>query len=1079
MSLFSYGSGKSHIGSSNFDMSFQNLFTANFGSLNPVACYEVLAGDKWKIAQNSLTKVAPMPAPAFSRMKQNFYSFFVANQTIWRHWNDFITNGSSYLDTYGNNQTNQDITNQWKQPSIFANDLQLIGKIGTGWAIPVFRLDSSFLALLKVKLGMESGNSYSFSIHVPYEQFSHGVNTLSREGTWNLLKVLGKFQLPEFFDRIPYIHPIWNYKLTSPDSNNNCDLSFRLDNFTFGCDLQTAYLFWRWLNSDSDYIDQQIKETVNETITDGVNGYKSENISNPFFALSIRNFCDMYTDDCRVDYSPFRHEKYCFMDSETGNTLNGFAFYRNLVKFQRFEYDSTFYHNGDDTSDTYYVHWYYDRAGFYSRSFGIVYNDSAHTGGIHGYIINGCIFWNSDDTYVIDDIPYLFGNNYDLQSYYCGQRFAVDNYSSFGLGSLDHLGSIGDDQLDVELVSAHLYDYFLSPFLRCSSNNNNLRLPFDYNSFYLVGSRINSCDVWFPVYCRNTDIGSCLYQLPFTTLCSLESFSLGYDAVSFMIYQCKQSVRLLDYFNIPLEGLICRSWEDYAGELINALPFMAYSKVYNTYFRNKVTTAAELDFSYSNGVAYLDWTRVRYLNVLKNLNVPMSEQVKTLLTEDKLNSWVIPMCTAPKSGLTNYTVEFANSPYFINYVQNEFHYFNTQTYFDLFSLLTGFQLTSIMVSKIINFAIKRSVSSSTYLQLSGMLLENVYLPSYYNGLLHLKYQNFTKDYFSSAVTDPMHGANQVNVGSTVTELREGVIEQGFWESTAFRRSVKSFFEGMFGTNPTHGDEIDPIPLGVDHVPINIGEVIQTSETTSTSPQGTRSGLAAAHGKGGLCKHYFNEQGYIIVLSSITLEQQYFQGLEKMWTPYNSFLDYPFVQFAGVGNESIPLRELKFVTTGKYNDVPNNRFSDVGLYRPEGSKVLYDGQTSPLFIENINRAGGIIQNVHVVSNTTAPYGTSRTEKGFNEIFGFVPRYSAYKIKLDQVHGAFRNQMDYWQTFRKFFKDPMLVHEFVNWEFVADDGELNRLFAVQDDNISDKFFVDCYINALVSRKLPYVCRPKTGL
>lgn len=1078
MSLYSYGSGKSKIGSSNFNMSFQNLYTANFGSLNPAACYEVLAGDKWKIAQNSLTKVAPMPAPAYSRIKQNFYSFFVANQTIWRHWNDFITNGSAYLDTYGNNQTNQDITNQWKQPSVFANDLQLIGKIGSGWAIPVFRLDESFLALFKQKLGMESGTSYSFSISVPYEQFSDGVNSLSGEGTWNLLRVLGKFQLPEFFDRIPYIHPVWNYQLTSPDSNNNSHLSFRLDYFTFGCDLQTAYLFWRWLNSTSDYINPQVTDTVNETITDGVNGYKSENLVNTFFSCVIRNFCDMYTDDCRVDYAPFRHEKYCFMDSETGNTLNGFAFYRNMVNFQHFEYDSTFYHNGSDSSDTYYVHWYYDRAGFYSRSFGIVYNDPAHAGGIHGYIINGCIFWNSTDNYLIDDIPYIFGNNFDYMSYFCGESFVYDNSSAFSLSgpNLLHIPFLGDDLNALNsTTSSSFSSFFLSPFYQ---SVNSLSNSFSFDSYY-IGSHLNACDVWFPIYCRANDIGNCFYQIPVTTLCSLESFSLGYDAFSFMIYQCKQAVKLLDYFNIPLEGLICRSWEDYAGELINCLPFFAYSKVYNTYFRNKVTTASELDFSYSNGVAFCDYVRQRYLNILKNLNVPMSEQVKQLLSDEKLNSWVIPMCTAPKSGLTNYTVEFANSPYFVNYVQNEFHYFNTQTYFDLFSLLTGFQLTSVMIDKIIKFAVKKTISGSVYLQLSGLLLENVYLPSYYNGLLHLKYQNFTKDYFSSAVTDPMHGANQVNVGSTITELREGVIEQGFWESTAFRRSIKSFFEGMFGTTPTHGDEIDPIPLGVDHLPVNIGEVIQTSETTSSSPQGSRSGLAAAHGKGGLCKHYFNEQGYIIILSSITLEQQYFQGLEKMWTPLNSFLDYPFVQFAGVGNESIPLRELKFVTTGKYNDVPNNRFSDVGLYRPEGSKVLYDGQTSPLFIEHINRAGGIVQNVHVVSNTTAPYGTSRTEKGFNEIFGFVPRYSSYKFKLDQVHGAFRNQMDYWQTFRKFFKDPMLVHEFVNWEFVADDGELNRLFAVQDDNVSDKFYVDCYINALVTRKLPYVCRPKTGL
>ena len=141
--LFSYFTGKRDIKHSKFDMSFQNLFTSNFGELKPAACYEVLGGDTWKVAQNTLTKVAPMPAPAYARIKQNFYSFFVPNQIVWKHWNDFITNGTAYLDTYGNNQTNQEITNQWQQPSIMVNDLQLQTKLANGWALPVFRLSAN------------------------------------------------------------------------------------------------------------------------------------------------------------------------------------------------------------------------------------------------------------------------------------------------------------------------------------------------------------------------------------------------------------------------------------------------------------------------------------------------------------------------------------------------------------------------------------------------------------------------------------------------------------------------------------------------------------------------------------------------------------------------------------------------------------------------------------------------------------------------------------------------------------------------------------------------------------------------
>ena len=139
-------------------------------------------------------------------------------------------------------------------------------------------------------------------------------------------------------------------------------------------------------------------------------------------------------------------------------------------------------------------------------------------------------------------------------------------------------------------------------------------------------------------------------------------------------------------------------------------------------------------------------------------------------------------------------------------------------------------------------------------------------------------------------------------------------------------------------------------------------------------------------------------------------------------------------------------------------------------------VISGWASFPLFIKDVAGATGSKQ-VNVVANTTTPagYDGADPQRGYDEIFGYIPRFSTYKFKLDQVHGAFRDQMDYWQTFRRFYKNPMLVHEFVNWEFVQDDGELRRLFAVEDSDVSDKFYVDCYINAKVTRALPVVCRP----
>lgn len=383
--------------------------------------------------------------------------------------------------------------------------------------------------------------------------------------------------------------------------------------------------------------------------------------------------------------------------------------------------------------------------------------------------------------------------------------------------------------------------------------------------------------------------------------------------------------------------------------------------------------------------------------------------------------------------------------------------------------------------QIIRCVSRTPVNGSLDVNVMGILSEKFYLPSYYNGLLHYKYQNFNKDYFSSALLDPMSGANQEEIGDTVNSLINAEAKQGFWNRLAQNRSVTQFWQSVFGIKPSHDDYDKPLLLGSSHTDVNVGEVVQLSQT-DTTPQGQRSGLGSAHDSSKLFKHTFNEHGYILILVSHTLELQYMQGLEKDWTPEESFLDYPFIDFVGLGNQSISQKELNFTAKPKLLE---NTFSN--SYLPNGdvvnyipyfanakSKVSYNFPSVPKFYNRSNYVDSVNADPIKFQLNLA------NGSGFdlNSVFGYIPRYSTFKFSFDQCHGEFRNQLAFWHSFRKFFTQPILCHEFVNWEFMSENDELQRMFFVTDDS-TDKFKIDSFINITSIRPLPYVCTPKTSI
>lgn len=1009
--IFSYArSGKRKIGHSKFDMGFEHIMSSNFGALHPAACFETLPDDYWDISQNTVTLLKPLTAPAMTRINQNFYGVYVRNQQVWKYWNDYISNGTAYGDVYGSNVTNQNLKNVWDVPSIPDMYLQTILKVGVGNAAPVWYMTFKYTG--------------SFATSDPLAFF------LSTEIDWR-----NQSSSPKRITDAVYAA----FQISSPSNINNESFLVTLGDSGLK---DLAFDVWMKFKSSNEIyylvsVCSSMRQYLrarsllkNDVTSDGNFPYSpisGEDLSTSFsksnyrLSFDVRFFADRCSSEPSSSKSAFIIERSSYVD-DNHDTLKSLDYFPRLVSQELVRL-----RKGANVTTS------QGFQSFYSPFWGFRYefhSDSSNCYVASSDLLNPNFDNSSDFWWRINGSQYGFSGPLDdatpFAQVFVGKCFYLGVTTFDFEDCLDCFGSTIStvSVVDFSDASTHTLIHYRG-----------FDKTFNASQSSLIDGSFR-CDLQFQVDIIATSNFSS--ETVRNVLYSKQSRSIGYDVTSLFTYLCMNSSRFLDDFGIKVDPLCSRPFADYRFELTNALPFFAYSKNWNDNFRNKAVSSPELDFSESNSLIFADSFYYQYVfstNFKDVAKRPTRYQGKNA-SDFTANGWSLELCLVPRNGATG----------------NIHTHLPVSSFSIAFSLLTGFNLDAVVYS----------------LTNSELNVNEFYLPSYYNGLLHLKYQNFNKDYFTSALLDPMSGANQVSVGNTINELRENEAKQHWWERTAMYRSIKNWFQGTYGITPIELP-LDSRITGTDHTDIQIGEVIQTSASTPESPQGSRTGLGGAHGKGTLCHGHANEHGFILILCSHTVESQYLQVFDKMWDVKDSFLDYPTIDFAGIGNESILQKEVCFTS------IPSKRF-DVNFqnlaHNASASKyssteldssVSYRGGSNPILMQS--KTNGVF-------NIAQTAGTS-----LNNVFGFIPRYSSYKFKMDQVSGQYRHELNFWHTFKRYLTQPILCHEFVNWELAADDEDINRIFAVTDDLLDDKFCIDCFINASVDRALPFVCVPSS--
>lgn len=148
-----------------------------------------------------------------------------------------------------------------------------------------------------------------------------------------------------------------------------------------------------------------------------------------------------------------------------------------------------------------------------------------------------------------------------------------------------------------------------------------------------------------------------------------------------------------------------------------------------------------------------------------------------------------------------------------------------------------------------------------------------------------------------------------NAGININELRQAFAIQRYYERLArggsrYREIIKAFF-GV--TSPDSRMQI-PEYLGGQRVTIGMQQVVQTSATNTTSPQGNTSAMSLTNFIDNGFTQSFTEHGYIMTLGVVRTEHTYQQGLERMWSRKDKF-DFYWPVFANLGEMAVLNKEI--------------------------------------------------------------------------------------------------------------------------------------------------------------------------
>lgn len=226
-------------------------------------------------------------------------------------------------------------------------------------------------------------------------------------------------------------------------------------------------------------------------------------------------------------------------------------------------------------------------------------------------------------------------------------------------------------------------------------------------------------------------------------------------------------------------------------------------------------------------------------------------------------------------------------------------------------------------------------SRTESVDLNGVLQPNVpYQNAYTDGNAELYIQD-TPNYATNIdITDTTYADLTNATASSINELRRAFRLQEWLERNA--RGGSRYIEVImahFGVKSSDSRLQRPEFLGGSATPVTISEVLQTSDNASeTTPQANMAGHGVAVGQSKKVSYFCEEHGFILGLMTVMPKTAYQQGLPKIFSKFDKF-DYFWPSFQSIGEQPIYNQEI-------YYDASDSQNENVFGYTPRYAEYKY-------------------------------------------------------------------------------------------------------------------------------------------